>query len=128
MSYLAEINSNCQFELECQGICWGLGVNMWCFARFVIICTFKKHEKHPWRSVTFSKACNFTKSNGPLWVFFTFLKLFKWYQIAQSITCIQLKFLSFLSGTGEVNNILLECPLLVCRGIFTWILNAVSWL
>ena len=80
---------------------------------------FKKLEKHPWRSVTFSKACNFTKSNSPLWVFFTFLKLFKWYQIAQSITCIQLKFLPFLSGTGEVNNILLECPLLVCRGIFT---------
>ena len=28
----------------------------------------------------------FTKSNTPLWVFFTFLKLYKWYQIAQRIT------------------------------------------
>ena len=38
------------------------------------MCTFKKREKHPWRSVTFSKveACNFTKSNTPPWVFFTF--------------------------------------------------------
>ena len=33
----------------------------------------KKREKHPFRSVTFSKvaeACNFTKSSTPLWVFF----------------------------------------------------------
>ena len=41
---------------------------------------FKKREKHPWRSVTFS-----TKSNTPPWVFFTFFKLYKWYQIAQNI-------------------------------------------
>ena len=27
----------------------------------------------------------FTKSNTPLWVFLTFLKLCKWYQIAQRI-------------------------------------------
>ena len=48
---------------------------------------FKKRERFPWRSVTFSKvlllvklqakACNFTKSNTPPWVFFTFLK-YKW--------------------------------------------------
>ena len=29
--------------------------------------------------------CNFTKSSTSPWVFFTFLKLFKWYQIAQRI-------------------------------------------
>ena len=29
-------------------------------------------------------ACNFTKSNTPPWVFFTLLKLYKWYQIAQN--------------------------------------------
>ena len=34
---------------------------------------FKTCEKHPWRSVTFSKAA--TKSNSPPWVFFTFLKI-----------------------------------------------------
>ena len=52
---------------------------------------FKKREKHSWRRVTFStvaafKACDFTKSNNPPWVFFTFFKLYKWYQIVQKIT------------------------------------------
>ena len=51
---------------------------------------FKKRKKHPWRSVTFSKvaesACNFTKSNNRPRVFFMFLKLYNWYQIAQSVT------------------------------------------
>ena len=28
----------------------------------------------------------FTKSNTPVWLFFTFPKLYKWYQIAQHIT------------------------------------------
>ena len=31
---------------------------------------FKKREKYPWRSVNFST---------PLWMFFTFLKMYKWY-------------------------------------------------
>ena len=43
----------------------------------------KKREKHPWRSVNFS-----TKSNTPSWMFFTFFKLYKWYQITQRITNI----------------------------------------
>ena len=30
--------------------------------------------------------CYFTKSNTPPWVFFTFFKLYEWYQIAQSTT------------------------------------------
>ena len=33
-----------------------------------------------------TKACNFTKSNTTSWMFFMFLKLYKWYQIAQNIT------------------------------------------
>ena len=33
-----------------------------------------------------ASACNFTKINTPPWVFFTFLKLYKRYQIAQRIT------------------------------------------
>ena len=33
-----------------------------------------------------ASACNFNKSNTPPWVFFTFFKLCKWYQIAQRIT------------------------------------------
>ena len=31
-------------------------------------------------------ACNFTKSNTPPWVFFTFFKLYKWYHMAQRTT------------------------------------------
>ena len=33
-----------------------------------------------------AKACIFTKYNTLPWVFFTFLKLYKWYKIAQRIT------------------------------------------
>ena len=31
---------------------------------------------------------NFSKSNTPLWVLFTFFKLYKWYQIAQNIAYV----------------------------------------
>ena len=33
-----------------------------------------------------TKACNFTKSNTPPWMFFTFFRLHKWYQIVPSIS------------------------------------------
>ena len=33
-----------------------------------------------------SEACNFTKSNTPAWVFFTFFKLCKWYGIAKNVS------------------------------------------
>ena len=33
-----------------------------------------------------AEAFNFTKINTPPWVFFTFFKLYEWYQIAQSTT------------------------------------------
>ena len=67
----------------------------------------RSHQLHPacWRIYSNSKnalksqnqqmfltyvkrcvACNFTKSNTLPWVFFTFLKFYKWYQIAQNIT------------------------------------------
>ena len=62
----------------------------------VAFVQFKKREKHPWRSVNFSKvagfqieACNFAKINTPSWVFFMLSKLYKWYQIAQRTTIIQ---------------------------------------
>ena len=45
---------------------------------------FEKHEKHSWRRVFFSKVAGL--SNTPPWVFFTFFKLYKWYQITQRIT------------------------------------------
>ena len=33
-----------------------------------------------------AEACNFTNGKTPPWAFFMFFKLYKWYQIAQSIT------------------------------------------
>ena len=53
------------------------------YAIWYHLYNLKNGEKHPWRSVN---SCNFTKINTPPWVFFTFLKLHKWYQIAQRIT------------------------------------------
>ena len=44
----------------------------------VAFVQFKIREKHLWRSVNLI--------NTPPWVFFTFLKLYKCYQIAQRIT------------------------------------------
>ena len=40
---------------------------------------FEKHKQHQWRIVTLSKVAgfNFTESNTPPWVFFTFFKLRK---------------------------------------------------
>ena len=54
--------------------------DMWCFARFDTFVQFKKREVKLQAS-----ACNFTKSNTPPWVFFTFLKLSKLYQIAEIV-------------------------------------------
>ena len=45
---------------------------------------YKKREKHPWRSVNF-KPATLLKLTPP-WVFFTFFKLYKWYQIVQRTT------------------------------------------
>ena len=36
-----------------------------------------------------AKACSFTESNTPPWVFFTFFKLPKWYEIAQRISVVE---------------------------------------
>ena len=47
-----------------------------------------------------ASACNFTESNTLPWVFFTFLKLCKWYQIAHSSTYRKL-----LSCTRQVLNV-----------------------
>ena len=58
---------------------------MWCVAWFGTICLTKKNLKNAHDGVL-SLAFNFTKSNTPQWVFFTFFKLYKWYQIAQNIT------------------------------------------
>ena len=59
---------------------------------------FKKREKYPQRSVTFSKVPQ---------VFFTFLNLYKCYQITQHIvpTCFQLQSISNSNSSRTVSNI-----------------------
>ena len=52
-------------------------------------------------------SCNFTKITTPPRVFFTFFKLCKWFQIAQSITNF---LISFISNT-EYNSLSLTFPL-----------------
>ena len=42
------------------------------------------------------EAFNFTRSNTPSWLFFTFSKLYNWYQIAQSITFSRLQLILLL--------------------------------
>ena len=50
---------------------------------------FRKREKHSVGVLLLVKfqaeACNFTKSNTRPWAFFRFFKLYRWYQIAQTI-------------------------------------------
>ena len=63
---------------------------MWCVARFGSIFTKLKNVKNTHEGVSIlvklqAKVCNFTKINSPPWVFFTFFKLYKCYQIAQRI-------------------------------------------
>ena len=45
-----------------------------------------QNVKTPWRSVTFTKSITLP------WVFFTFLKLYKWYQVVQSVSYMFLAF------------------------------------
>ena len=64
--------------------------SLWCFScealrDLVLFVQFGKLEKHPWKSVNFSKLAG-CKINTPLWVFFMFFKLCKWYQMAQRVT------------------------------------------
>ena len=54
-----------------------------------------------------ASACNFTKSNTPPWVFFTFSKLCKWYEIAQSITYILRKMLNILLNLFQATDLFL---------------------
>ena len=61
------------------------------FRALVPFVQLKKREKHPWRSVTFSKVAGYKPANllkatlldG---CFSRFFQLFIWYQIAQNIT------------------------------------------
>ena len=51
-----------------------------------------------------TEAWNFTKSNTAPWVFFTFFKLYKWHQNAQSIGIISIKiFPERVSSSRQLN-------------------------
>ena len=50
-----------------------------------------RHDYH-------GKTCTFTKSSTPPWMFSTFLKLLKWFQIAQSITFILSTYIQFFQS------------------------------
>ena len=65
-----------------------LSCRMYICARFGIIGTILKKWKHPWRSV--ATACNFTKSNTPPWVFFTFLNCKNGTKSRKSITFLSM--------------------------------------
>ena len=52
----------------------------------VAFVQLKRHKKHPWRSVDFSKV------NTAPWVFFMFFKLYKCYQIAQRTYILSMYF------------------------------------
>ena len=58
-----------------------------CFSWFGIICTILKNVKitHGGMSLLGKLQAYFTKSKNPPLVFFTFLELYKWYQIVQRI-------------------------------------------
>ena len=53
-------------------------------------------------------ACNFTKSNTPPWVFFTFFKSYKWYEIAQLTTSFEILNVAFHTIFISVTNYNLE--------------------
>ena len=62
----------------------------------VLFGQFKRSEGQPWSSVTFSEV-EFTKSNNPPWMFFTYFKLYK---IPQRIS---------FSVEAYFDNALLQC-------------------
>ena len=63
-------------------------IMMLCTIWYHLYSLNKIRQKHPWRTVTF-----IIKIFISLWVFFTFSKLYKWYQIVQRVTYL---FRSFL--------------------------------
>ena len=56
--------------------------------------------------------CNFTKRNTPPWVFFTFFKLYKWYQISQSISTTQNMMDKVINAINFalISNFQITCP------------------
>ena len=72
-----------------------------------------KNVKNTREGVLLLLACNFTKSNTPPWMFFTFLKFYKWYQIAQNITNVDFSMFWWHQETPG-------CMLLACVQMISW--------
>ena len=75
--------------------------HMWCFVRFGYQMYNLKNVQNIHGEVLILvklqvSACNFAKINTPPWVFFTFFKLYKWYQIAQHTAYSKLLTISIL--------------------------------
>ena len=72
---------------------------MRCVARLSITYTIYRTWK------TTMEECSFAKSSTPPWVFFTFFKLYKWYQFAQRITYLLYRMvdLKIFAKTHESN-------------------------
>ena len=92
---------------------------------------FKKREKQSWRSLRFV-AYNFTKCIILPWVVFTIFKLYKWYQIAQSVTynvleialCKAIVSIIPASHLQSVSNSILGAFVL----LFCWIISQLKWM
>ena len=72
-----KINNKSIFKFNCN-IFSNASINCDALCNLVPFIQIEKRKKHP-------IACNFTKGNTPPWMFFTFFKLYEWYQIAQRI-------------------------------------------
>ena len=95
LDIMFKCNLNVSFEtiLQCIPLKRGKSYLKAMDATFVMLCAIwhnlynlKNVNNAHWRVLLLvklqAKACNFTKSNTPPWAFFTFLKLYKWYQVA----------------------------------------------
>ena len=70
------------------GNCWGIST-VWKVSKNVaFFCPYFPvfgQEETAYLDIFQASACKFTKINTAPWVFFTFFKLYKWYQIAPQI-------------------------------------------
>ena len=105
LAYCFHMKTNILTDFQ---ICISVPVKCDACAILVSFIQFKKREKQPWRIV--AKPCNFTKSDNCTWVFFTFFKLYKWYQIAQNISNELVSIHNLIGAVARYNKCLLHVP------------------
>ena len=62
----------------------------WSHSGACAICYYLYNSKNVKNTHGSASVCNLTKGNTLLWVFFTFFKLYRWYQISQSINNVSI--------------------------------------